>query len=64
MNSEIEPVTILREKVGYHSTDAEENRASATAIRKFLRGGENIEKFLPKESFSILIEEFNNGKIV
>ena len=63
-NSKIEPVTILREKVGYHSTDTEDNIASATAIRKFLKGGENIEKFLPKESFSILIEEFNNCKIV
>lgn len=62
--SKIEPITILREKVGYHSTETEDNIASATAIRKFLRSEENIEKFLPKESFNVLMEEFNSGKIV
>lgn len=63
-NSKIEPIAILREKVGYHSTETEDNIASATAIRKFLKGKENIEKYLPKESFDIVMEEFNNGKIV
>lgn len=63
-NSKIEPIAILREKVGYHSTETEDNIASATAIRKFLKGKENIEKYLPKESFDIVMEEFNSGRIV
>lgn len=63
-NSKIEPIAILREKVRYHSTETEDNIASATAIRKFLKGKENIEKYLPKESFDIVMEEFNSGRIV
>ena len=63
-NSTIEPVTILREKVSYHSTEANENIASATGIRQMIKSKENIKKYLPKESYDILVEEIEKEKIV
>lgn len=63
-NSTIEPVTILREKVSYHSTEANENIASATGIRQMIKNKENIKKYLPKESYNILTEEIEKEKIV
>lgn len=62
-NAEIEPIAVLREKVGYHSLIVDEDIASATAIRKMIKNEENIKKYLPKESFDILIEEIKNKKI-
>lgn len=63
-SSTIEPVTILREKVSYHSTEANENIASATGIRQMIKSKENIKKYLPKESYDILVEEIEKEKIV
>ncbi|MDO4589083.1 MAG: nucleotidyltransferase [Fusobacterium sp.] len=63
-NSTIEPVTILREKVSYHSIEANENIASATGIRQMIKNKENIKKYLPKESYDILTEEIEKEKIV
>lgn len=58
----IEPLCVKREKSDYHSNETFEDIASATAIRKLLREGENIKKFLPTESWDILQKEYENRK--
>lgn len=48
-----EPVTVKRSGAGYRDESAEGNMASATAIRKMERNGENISALLPGKSAAI-----------
>ena len=62
--AEIEPLCVKREKSDYHSSETFEDIASATAVRKLLREGKDIKKFLPLESWEILQREYENKKTV
>lgn len=47
--SPLRPLTVRRLGAGYHDLQAEGSIASATGIRAMLRGGEEIDAFLPEE---------------
>lgn len=53
-NSSIIPMTLKREKVGYHDTNIVGDFASATKIREHLRQNEEIKNIVTKESYDIL----------
>lgn len=60
---EIEPIAIKREGTGYHSHDVAGEIASATAIRKMLReGDEKMVDVLPEISYEILKSEHEEGR--
>lgn len=53
-NSDIIPMTLKREKVGYHDTNIVGDFASATKIRQHLKYEEEIKNIVTKESYNIL----------
>lgn len=53
-NSDIIPMTLKREKVGYHDTTIVGDFASATKIREYLKENEEIKNIVTKESYNIL----------
>ena len=53
-NSDIIPMTLKREKVGYHDTNIVGDFASATKIRQHLKSEEEIKNIVTKESYNIL----------
>lgn len=63
-NSSMIPILVKREKTGYYEENVNEDFASATAIRKFLKENINIADLVPEESFKILKEERENNKLV
>jgi len=64
LKSKIIPITVKRKSVDYNSLDTVDGFASATAIRKMIQTGEDIEEFLPEESYKIISEQIKRGKIV
>lgn len=52
--SSIIPMTLKREKVGYHDTNIVGDFASATKIREHLKKNEEIKNIVTKESYEIL----------
>lgn len=57
--SSIIPMTLKREKVGYHDTNIVGDFASATKIRKHLKKNEEISSIVTQESFNTL-KEYSN----
>ncbi len=58
-NSDIIPMTLKREKVGYHDTNIVGDFASATKIRKHLREKEEIKNIVTDKSYNIL-KDYND----
>lgn len=52
--SDIKPIAIKRENVGYYDTEVVKKFASATKIRELIKNRESIEEIVPNESFKIL----------
>lgn len=65
-NSPIIPLSILRKKVDYNSTDIVDGFASATAIRKIATTNDvwSLRRAMPKSSFDIMYECLRAGKTV
>ena len=57
--SSIIPMTLKREKVGYHDTNSVGDFASATKIREHLKKNEEISSIVTQESFNTL-KEYSN----
>lgn len=59
----IKPYAIKRTDDGYHSENAENGTASATAIRKLMFENNffDIKEFVPRKVFDILNQEYKNG---
>lgn len=57
--SSITPMTLKREKVGYHDTNIVGDFASATKIREYLKKNEEIKNIVTKESYDIL-KDYDN----
>ena len=57
--SSIIPMTLKREKVGYHDTNIVGDSASATKIREHLKKNEEISSIVTQESFNTL-KEYSN----
>lgn len=60
--SDIEPVTIKREKSGYYSEGIEDGISSATGIRKKLEQGEEIKDVVPLTTYDILKEALEKNR--
>jgi len=58
----IEPRAIKREKVGYHSLEANGEIASATGIRKKIFENKKIDNLLPKKSYELIEELLKEDK--
>lgn len=65
-NSSIKPVLIPRTQVEHNSSNISNNFASATAIRNFVKNKNFniIKNLVPSNTYSILIENIENGHIV
>ncbi|WP_094699426.1 nucleotidyltransferase [Brevibacillus laterosporus] len=66
LNSKIVPVTIQRQKAGYHQeTITDEQIASATALRKILTDKQQsvatVASYVPKTTIDVLQREWNSG---
>lgn len=64
LKSKILPITIKRIGTEYNSLNINGNYASATAIRNFIKKGEDIEDLLPKFSYDILLSNIKFGKMI
>ena len=62
-NSKINPICVKRVESEYNSTDFSDDIASATAIRSLIKNKsfEIIKTLLPSNTYSILLDIFNNG---
>ena len=57
----IKPVAIKRVGVSHDSNEVSRNFCSASAIRSFLKNGNDFKEFMPEESFGILNEAVLSG---
>ena len=57
----IKPIAIKRVGVSHDSNEVSVNFCSASAIRSFLKNGNEIKEFMPEESFEILNEAVLSG---
>ena len=66
LKSHIKPIAIKREKAFYNSTCIVDEYASATAIRKMIKNEQfnDIRKVMPRNSYDLLVQEFENGQCV
>lgn len=64
LKSNITPYTIKRKSVNYNDKKSIDGFASSTAIRTFLSQDKDVKKLLPKESYNILLDMINHGKVV
>lgn len=62
--SHIRPLTIKRDYSDYNSTKVKKGIASATAIRTMIQNNKNIHYVVPYETYELIEEELNNGRIV
>ena len=62
--SHIRPLTIKRDYSDYNSTKVKKGIASATAIRTMIENKKNVHYVVPYETYELLDEEINNGRIV
>ncbi len=60
-NYSIKPVAIKRVGVSHDSEEVNVNFCSASAIRSFLKNGEDYKDFMPEESFKILNDAVSFG---
>lgn len=64
LKSNLEPITIQRKNVDYHSTSINKGFASSTAIRKMIEKPSSLSKAIPEETFSIIEDKIKRGQIV
>lgn len=57
----IKPIAIKRVGVSHDSNEVSVNFCSASAIRSFLKNGNEIKEFMPEESFDVLNEAVLSG---
>lgn len=62
--SHIRPLTIKRDYSDYNSTKVKKGIASATAIRTMIQNNKNVHYVVPYETYELLEEEINNGRII
>ena len=62
--SHIKPLTIKRDYSDYNSTTVKNGIASATAIRTMIQNGKNIHRVVPLQTYELLDECKQNGKII
>lgn len=62
--SHIRPLTIKRDYSDYNSTKVKNGIASATAIRTMIENKKNVHYVVPYETYELLDEEINNGRII
>lgn len=62
--SHIRPLTIKRDYSDYNSKQVKKGIASATAIRTMIQNGKNVHYVVPYETYDLLDEEINNGRII
>ncbi|NBI29582.1 nucleotidyltransferase [Chengkuizengella marina] len=66
LNSSIQPLTITRQKAGYHQQEVTDQRiASATAIRKLIFEKQNqsyFSQYMPNYTYEVLQREFQSGR--
>ncbi len=60
LNMDVNPIT--RKGVDHDSEEVNGEFCSASAIREILEAGENFSRFLPKDSYDILVHEINKNK--
>lgn len=62
--SHIRPITIKRDYSDYNSTKEKNGIASATAIRTMIQNNKNVHYVVPYETYELLDECINSGKII
>lgn len=62
--SHIRPLTIKRDYSDYNSKTEKNGIASATAIRTMIQAGKNVHYVVPYETYELLDEEIENGRII
>lgn len=62
--SHIKPITIKRDYSDYNSTKIKHGIASATAIRTMIQNNKNVHYVVPYETYELLDECINTGKII
>jgi len=62
--SHIKPITIKRDYSDYNSTKVKNGIASATAIRTMIQNNKNVHYVVPYETYELLDECINSGKII
>ncbi len=62
--SKIKPLTIKRNYSDYNSKDEKNGVASSTAIRTMLQNKKNVHYVVPYETYELLDECINNGKLI
>ena len=62
--SHIRPLTIKRDYSDYNSTKVKNGIASATAIRTMIENKKNVHYVVPYETYELLDEEINNGRVI
>ncbi|MFS1513242.1 nucleotidyltransferase [Chengkuizengella sp. SCS-71B] len=66
LNSSIKPLTITRQKAGYHQQEITDHQiASATAIRKLIFEKQNqsyFSQYMPNYTYDVLQREFQSGR--
>lgn len=62
--SHICPITIKRDYADYNSTTEKNGIASATAIRTMIKNNKNVHRVVPYETYELLEECINNGKVI
>ena len=60
----ITPLTIKRDYSDYNSEKVKKGIASATAIRTMVKNNKNVHYVVPYETYELLDEEINNGRII
>lgn len=65
LNSKMRFEAVKRKAVGHHDSITAEGFCSATTLRKMIKQGtvDDAAEFMPKEAFSILLDEYESGKI-
>ncbi len=62
LKSNIKPYVITRIGANYTDEDLKGKFSSATAIRKAIKGGRNIDEYVPETTYEILNREFSLGR--
>jgi predicted nucleotidyltransferase len=62
--SHIKPLTIKRDYSDYNSKTVKNGIASATAIRTMIQNNKNVHRVVPFETYELLDEAIENGKII
>lgn len=62
--SHIKPLTIKRDYSDYNSQTVKNGIASATAIRTMIQNGKQIHRVVPFQTYELLEEAIENGKII